>query len=157
MPILPSTKQGDLRQYIAIYEAGVRYAYGYASATLSLAVPRHSPTFHCPEILEKKQDLQKVGTLPVLWEEADMEGKGKYCKGVARIWFRGGTHFGGPTPYFSPQTPNHNGPPLMYFWLPPDFGGGGAGTPAPPWLRPWNIGRGKDISGRGVSLLLPES
>ena len=44
----------------------------------------------------------------------------------------GGTHFGGgPTPYFSPQTPNHKGPPpLMYFWLPPDFGGGG-GAPTP--------------------------
>ena len=35
-------------------------------------------------------------------------------KGVARIWFRGGAPIsgGGADPYFSPQTPNHKGPPL---------------------------------------------
>ena len=27
----------------------------------------------------------------------------------------------------------------MYFWLPPDFGGG-APPPRPPWLRPWYNG-----------------
>ena len=57
-------------------------------------------------------------------------------KGVARIWFRGGgTHFGGgggPTPYFSPQTPNHKGPPLCTFGYLRISGGG----PAPPPPRP---------------------
>ena len=60
--------------------------------------------------------------------------------------YGGGTHFGGApisgaTPYFSPQTPNHKGP-LMYFWLPPDFGPPPRplATPlcAPTWLRPCN-------------------
>ena len=58
-------------------------------------------------------------------------------KGVARIWFRGGpTHFGGgPTPYFSPQTPNHKGPPLCTFgYL--RISGGGPGPPAPPLATP---------------------
>ena len=63
-------------------------------------------------------------------------------KGVARTWFRGGTHFGGgggggPDPLFFASGPKSQGSPLMYFWLPPNFGGGGAGPPAPPpWLRP---------------------
>ena len=59
-------------------------------------------------------------------------------KGVARIWFRGGpTHFGGgPDPLFFASDPKSQGSPLMYFWLPPDFGGG-PGPPPPPWLRPW--------------------
>ena len=58
--------------------------------------------------------------------------------GVARIWFRGGAPIsGGPTPYFSPQTPNHKGPPYMYFWLPLDFGGAG---PPPPLATPLSGG-----------------
>ena len=59
-------------------------------------------------------------------------------KGVARIWFRGGGHpfRGGPTPYFSPQTPNHKGPPLCTFGY-PRISGGARAPPPPPWLRPW--------------------
>ena len=56
-------------------------------------------------------------------------------KGVARIWFRGGTHFGGgATPYFSPQTPNHKGPPLCTFGYPRISGGGGRPPPPLPHL-----------------------
>ena len=54
--------------------------------------------------------------------------KAESCvQGRSQDLVSGGAHpfrGGGPTPYFSPQTPNHKGPPLMYFWLPPDFGGG---------------------------------
>ena len=60
-------------------------------------------------------------------------------KGVARIWFRGGgapISGGGPTPYFSPQTPNHKGPPLCTFGYLRISGGGAGPPPAPPWLRP---------------------
>ena len=55
-------------------------------------------------------------------------------KGVARIWFRGGTHFGGggADPLFFASDPKSQGSPLMYFWLPPDFGGGRPPPPAPP-------------------------
>ena len=38
---------------------------------------------------------------------------------------------GGPDPLFFASDPKSQGSPLMYFWLPPDFGGG-AGPPAPP-------------------------
>ena len=46
-------------------------------------------------------------------------------KGVARIRFRGLHPFrgGGATPYFSPQTPNHKGPPLCTFVYPRISGG----------------------------------
>ena len=44
---------------------------------------------------------------------------------------------GGPTPYFSSQTPNHKGPPLCTFgYL--RISGGPAPPPPPPWLRPWS-------------------
>ena len=57
-------------------------------------------------------------------------------KGVARIWFRGGHPFrGGPTPYFSPQTPNHKGPPLCTFGY-PRISGGPAPPPRPPLATP---------------------
>ena len=39
---------------------------------------------------------------------------------------------GGPDPLFFASDPKSQGSPLMYFWLPPDFGGGGPGPPAPP-------------------------
>ena len=51
---------------------------------------------------------------------------------MARIWFRGAppiSEGGGPTPYFSPQTPNHKAPPLCTFGYPR--------ISPPPWLRPW--------------------
>ena len=51
----------------------------------------------------------------------------------------GGTYFGGgggPTPYFSPQTPNHKGSLLCTFGYPRISGGPGP-PPRPPWLRPW--------------------
>ena len=68
-------------------------------------------------------------------------------KGVARIWFRGGTHLGGGAPISGGGGTHFGGGgrppvfrlrpqitrvPLMYFWLPPDFGG----RAPPPWLRP---------------------
>ena len=58
-------------------------------------------------------------------------------KGVARIWFRGGGHpfRGGPDPQFFASDPKSQGSPLMYFWLPPDFGGGRA-PPPPPLATP---------------------
>ena len=39
---------------------------------------------------------------------------------------------GGPDPLFFASDPKSQGSPLMYFWLPPDFGGGGRAPPAPP-------------------------
>ena len=56
-------------------------------------------------------------------------------KGVARIWFRGGPHpfrGGGPDPYFSPQTPNHKGPPLCTFGYLRISGGPGPAPRPPP-------------------------
>ena len=57
-------------------------------------------------------------------------------KGVARIWFRGGPHpfrgGGGPDPLFFASDPKSQGSPLTYFWLPPDFGGGGRAPRPPP-------------------------
>ena len=46
--------------------------------------------------------------------------------------FRGG----GPTPYFSPQTPNHKGPPLCTFGYPRISGGGGRPPPPAPLATP---------------------
>ena len=67
----------------------------------------------------------------------DTRNSGDGNKGVARIWFRGGAPIsGGGDPLFFASDPKSQGSPLMYFWLPPDFGGG-AGPPRPPWLRPW--------------------
>ena len=45
----------------------------------------------------------------------------------------GGPHpfRGGPTPYFSPQTPNHKGPPLCTFGY-PRISGGARAPPNPP-------------------------
>ena len=44
-----------------------------------------------------------------------VSGGGTHFGGGAPI-SGGGTHFGGgPTPYFSPHTPNHKGPPLCTF------------------------------------------
>ena len=39
---------------------------------------------------------------------------------------------GGPDPLFFVSYPKSQGSPLMYLWLPPDFGGGGPGPPPPP-------------------------
>ena len=58
-------------------------------------------------------------------------------KGVARIWFRGGGGHpfrGGPDPLFFASDPKSQGSPLMYFCLPPDFGGGPG--PPPPLATP---------------------
>ena len=55
----------------------------------------------------------------------------------------GPTHFGGgPTPYFSPQTPNHKGPPLCTFGY-PRISGGGPGPPPPPpgYALDWSTGK----------------
>ena len=55
-------------------------------------------------------------------------------KSVARIWFRGGHPFrggGGRPPIFA-SDPKSQGSPLMYFWLPPDFGGTRPPRPPPP-------------------------
>ena len=49
----------------------------------------------------------------------------------------GPTHFGGgPTPYFSPQTLNHKGPPLCTFGYLRISGGGRAPPPPPPLATP---------------------
>ena len=77
---------------------------------------------------------------PPLCENRDLRfrgGHGPPAKGVARIWFRGGPHpfRGGPDPLFFASDPKSQGSPLMYFWLPPDFGGG-PGPPRPPLATP---------------------
>ena len=46
-------------------------------------------------------------------------------KGVTRIWFRGAPISGGPTPYFSSQTPKSQGSPLCTFGYLRISGGGG--------------------------------
>ena len=58
----------------------------------------------------------------------------------------GGTHFGGPDPLFFVSDPKSQGSPLMYFWLPPDFGGG-AGPPPPPPGYALGLRRKKAASG----------
>ena len=59
----------------------------------------------------------------------------------------GGTHFGGggATPYFSPQTPNHKGPPLCTFGYLRISGGG---APPAPLTMPlgWNNSHSESIS-----------
>ena len=54
---------------------------------------------------------------------------------------------GGPTPYFSPQTPNHKGPPLCTFGYP--WISGGPGPPPPP--PGYALGTGASSSGRAPS------